>query len=290
MRRPRAIYHLALLPGTMPRRSPLGRVVHVDARRARRGRAGRRRQGRRGAAGDRDVRPPVGRDLPVKEGALEAARCARRRRQGDRRPADAPTASASAIEFTALAAGAVYGPRQRPDGGVVAALRRRRDGRSPATAQRRRPPDARLRVRRRRRRRPRPRPASGGAGWWSTSAPACRRRSATCGRWWRPAVRRPTFGPPRPDELDRFAVSPVRARIHLGWSPWTTLAEGLDALRVTFASPLARARSAPGDGGERSLGPGSAATSGVGHHRRDDDGAHAGGLDVGRPDRRRPDR
>ena len=41
----------------------------------------------------------------------------------------------------------------------------------------------------------------------------------------------PTFGPARPDELDRFAVSPVRARIHLGWSPWTELAEGLDALR-----------------------------------------------------------
>ena len=41
----------------------------------------------------------------------------------------------------------------------------------------------------------------------------------------------PTFAAARPDELDRFAVSPVRARIHLGWSPWTTLAEGLDALR-----------------------------------------------------------
>ena len=35
----------------------------------------------------------------------------------------------------------------------------------------------------------------------------------------------------RNDEVLRFAVSPVRARIHLGWSPWTTLAEGLDALR-----------------------------------------------------------
>ncbi len=40
-----------------------------------------------------------------------------------------------------------------------------------------------------------------------------------------------TFGPARVDELARFAVSPVRARIHLAWSPWTTLAEGLDALR-----------------------------------------------------------
>jgi UDP-glucose 4-epimerase len=31
----------------------------------------------------------------------------------------------------------------------------------------------------------------------------------------------------RPDELARFAVSPVRARIQLSWSPWTTLADGL---------------------------------------------------------------
>jgi UDP-glucose 4-epimerase len=41
----------------------------------------------------------------------------------------------------------------------------------------------------------------------------------------------PKLAPARPDEVLRFAVSPVRARIHLAWSPWTTLAEGLDALR-----------------------------------------------------------
>ena len=38
--------------------------------------------------------------------------------------------------------------------------------------------------------------------------------------------------PARPDELLRFAVSPVRARIHLGWSPWTSLDEGLSALTL----------------------------------------------------------
>ncbi|MDQ3737639.1 MAG: NAD-dependent epimerase/dehydratase family protein [Actinomycetota bacterium] len=32
---------------------------------------------------------------------------------------------------------------------------------------------------------------------------------------------------PRPDDLARFAVSPVRARIQLAWSPWTALADGL---------------------------------------------------------------
>ena len=35
----------------------------------------------------------------------------------------------------------------------------------------------------------------------------------------------------RPDELSRFAVSSARARIHLGWSPWTELADGLAQLR-----------------------------------------------------------
>ena len=34
-------------------------------------------------------------------------------------------------------------------------------------------------------------------------------------------------GPVRHDELARFAVSPVRARIHLAWSPWTELDDGL---------------------------------------------------------------
>lgn len=33
--------------------------------------------------------------------------------------------------------------------------------------------------------------------------------------------------PARHDELARFAVSPVRARIHLAWSPWTDLDDGL---------------------------------------------------------------
>ncbi len=39
-------------------------------------------------------------------------------------------------------------------------------------------------------------------------------------------------GPARPGDLARFAVSPVRARIHLGWSAWTTLRDGLDQLRA----------------------------------------------------------
>ena len=40
----------------------------------------------------------------------------------------------------------------------------------------------------------------------------------------------PSHGPARFDELVRFAVSPVRARIHLSWSPWTDLADGIAQL------------------------------------------------------------
>ena len=46
-----------------------------------------------------------------------------------------------------------------------------------------------------------------------------------------PAGRPPTYVPASADDVARFAVSPVRARIHLAWSPWTTLAEGLEAVR-----------------------------------------------------------
>ena len=43
----------------------------------------------------------------------------------------------------------------------------------------------------------------------------------------------PSFVTARQGELGRFCVSTVRARIHLGWAPWTTLPEGLAALRDT---------------------------------------------------------
>jgi UDP-glucose 4-epimerase len=43
----------------------------------------------------------------------------------------------------------------------------------------------------------------------------------------------PSFVAERQGELGRFCVSPVRARIHLGWAAWTTLADGLAALRDT---------------------------------------------------------
>jgi UDP-glucose 4-epimerase len=39
-------------------------------------------------------------------------------------------------------------------------------------------------------------------------------------------------GPWRSTEVGRFAVSPVRARIHLGWESWTTLPDGVAAVRL----------------------------------------------------------
>ena len=44
-------------------------------------------------------------------------------------------------------------------------------------------------------------------------------------------VNDPTELPARRNELQRFAVSSVRARIHLGWSWWTDLADGLARVR-----------------------------------------------------------
>jgi UDP-glucose 4-epimerase len=41
----------------------------------------------------------------------------------------------------------------------------------------------------------------------------------------------PLIGPAEPGMPVRFALSPVRARIHLGWAPWTTLPEGLAVVR-----------------------------------------------------------
>ncbi|MEY2642274.1 MAG: hypothetical protein RLZZ368_921, partial [Actinomycetota bacterium] len=39
--------------------------------------------------------------------------------------------------------------------------------------------------------------------------------------------------PRRPRVVQRNALSPSRARLHLGWSPWTTLADGIG---VTLAA------------------------------------------------------
>jgi UDP-glucose 4-epimerase len=138
-----------------------------------------------------------------------------------------------AIEFTALAVGSVYGPRQQSTGGVVASfLDSAINHRTPVLNGDGRQTrdfvfiddvvDALVRCSAR---------GSGlviniGTGeqtsiadLWSLIA---RLAGADAGE--------PSRGPARLHELQRFAVSPVRARIHLGWEPWTSLDDGLARL------------------------------------------------------------
>ena len=49
----------------------------------------------------------------------------------------------------------------------------------------------------------------------------------------------PVKAPPRMGELDRSALDPSRARIHLGWSPWTDLATGTRAVLEWFRARAA---------------------------------------------------
>ncbi len=139
-----------------------------------------------------------------------------------------------AIEFTALALGSVYGPRQRPTGGVVAAfVDAATTGRSPVLHGDGRQTrdfvfiddvvDALVRSGEK---------GSGlviniGTGEQTSIAELWSKVAAAIGG---AAGIEPARGPARLHEVQRFAVSPVRARIHLGWSPWTGLDEGLARL------------------------------------------------------------
>ena len=133
------------------------------------------------------------------------------------------------IEFTALAPSTVYGPRQLPQRGAVARLLDAAANGEPArlTGDGRQTRDfvhvddvvdALARTRHR---------GSGlvinvGTGVQTS----LRELVAKIG-----GVTPPSFLAERPGELGRFCVSPVRARIHLGWAPWTSLSDGLDTLR-----------------------------------------------------------
>lgn len=173
---------------------------------------------------------PASRELPVKEQPLEP-----RGLRGviARATVDvlASLREHDAIEFTALALTTVYGPRQRPESGVVAAFA--------AAVAERRPPhivgdgrqtrdflfiddavDALVRAGSK---------GSGlvvnvGTGEQTSIRDLWAAMSNT-------SSLEPVFEPTTSDHLQRFAVSPVRARIHLSWSPWTTLADGLSQLR-----------------------------------------------------------
>lgn len=229
LRRPRQIIHLALLsPGqTSPvdsGRSFASMLAVLDAARA--------------ASVDKVIvllpatvmyGSPTSRDLPIKESAI-VPRGIRgvvakaivdllgvyRERHG--------------IEFTALAAGTVFGARQRAERGVVAAVLEAAAHGEPArltgSGLQTRDfvyvddvVDAVMRARQR---------GSGLVVNVGTGVQTSLRELARCVNSGGPE---PTFVAERDDELLRFSVSPVRARIHLGWAPWTSVADGLAALK-----------------------------------------------------------
>ena len=173
---------------------------------------------------------PASRDLPLKEQPLEP-----RGLRGviARATVDllASYRELDAVEFTVLALSTVYGPRQHPEAGVVAALMAAAaDDRAPSiTGDGRQTRDllfvddavdavARAGTR-----------GSGlvvnvGTGEQTTIRDIWNTVSGGAGR-------EPTRVPSPADEISRFALSPVRARIHLGWAPWTSVDEGLRQTR-----------------------------------------------------------
>jgi UDP-glucose 4-epimerase len=235
LRRPAVIYHLAVfgagheMPPAMAVRGLQSVVTVLDA-------------AREAGVGKLVVPLPAGaiygkpavRSLPVKEVEIEP--------RGLRGVAARAIVDAliyyreeHALEFTVPALSTVYGPRQRSTGGVVARL--------VDAAQRGAAPcldgggrqtrdlifvddvvDALVKS------------ADHGGGLVVNIGTG---EQTTIRDLWTmiaPDGSEPKVGPTRADELGRFAVSPVRARIHLSWAPWTSVADGL-AETVAAASP-----------------------------------------------------
>lgn len=171
------------------------------------------------------------RDLPIKEGHLNNPRTSEE--VLGRAAAELHTVyrERHGVEFTVLAMGNVYGPRQRAEDGVVAAfVDALSHGRAPIVHGNGKQTrdfvyiddviDALARSLDR----------AGGlvinvgtgtatsiADLWAIMAGA--------------AAPVPRTSASRPNDIARIALSPVRARIQLGWSPFTTLEKGLATLR-----------------------------------------------------------
>lgn len=179
---------------------------------------------------------PAAKALPVKEG--EPAQLVARGARGvvARAIVDLLVSyrDLHAVEFTVLAMSSVYGPRQRPDSGVVATFHHAAllgaaptlDGSGRQTRDFLFVDDAVDALVR-----------SGDRGGGLVINVGTGVQTQIADVWTMIAERvegatriEPRLGSVRPDELGRFAVSPVRARIHLSWSPWTDLADGLGRL------------------------------------------------------------
>ena len=153
-----------------------------------------------------------------------------------------------AMEFTALALGHVYGTRQRPAAGVVAAfVAARRSGAGAEIHGNGKQTrdfvavddtvDAIVRA---------TTPRHGLGDQRRHRCADLDQPAATSGSWAAPAATA-THTPARTDEVDRLALSPVRARIHLAWAPWTDLATGVAELIAAAAvEDAARAGEATG--------------------------------------------
>jgi UDP-glucose 4-epimerase len=227
MRRPDVIFHLAALsPGSVPGAAAVASTLAVlDA--ARSSGAQKVVGALPAAALYGDVSP---RDLPLKEDRGWSPSTV----SGVVARAIADLfdvyRSLHAVEFTALALANVYGPRQRRADGVVAAfLAAAATGSAPVIDGDGRQTrdfvyiddtvDAFVRA------------AQRGSGLvvnvGTGVQTSIRDLWAAVGGSDRAA---PVTGPSRPDDLARFAVSSVRARIHLSWEPWTTLDQGIRSL------------------------------------------------------------
>ena len=230
MRTPDVLYHLAAIPRGEPSPADLARAFSTTMAVLDAARAHRVAKVVVALPASALYGRPASRDLPLKELPLEPRGV---RGVVARATVDLLTIyrEQHAVEFTALAVASVYGPRQRPGGGVVAAFRA-------AAADRRAPVisgdgrqtrdfvfvddavDALVRAGER------------GTGLVVNVGTG---EQVTLRDLWGmiggSSAAEPEWQPARPDEITRFAVSPVRARIHLSWSPWTTLAEGLAQLR-----------------------------------------------------------
>lgn len=226
MRRPDVVYHLAAIPRGRPSPAALAAAFTTTINVLQAARTHRVDKIVVALPASALYGRPAARDLPIKEVALEP-----RGVRGVVARATVDVLSAfrdhDAVEFTALALATVYGPRQRPDGGVVAALRA-------AAAERRAPTitgdgrqtrdfvfiddtvDALTKA------------GTRGSGLvinvgTGEQTPINTLWNGIAG----PGAIAPDYVSADPTEVSRFAVSPVRARIHLSWSPWTSLADGL---------------------------------------------------------------
>ena len=230
MRQPDVVYHLAAIPRGAPTPAELATSFATTVRVLEAAKAHHVDKVVVAVPASALYGRPAARDLPIKEGPLEP--------RGVRGVIARSTVDLLAayrehdeVEFTALALAAVYGPRQRPDGGVVAAFRSAADERrAPVIAGDGRQTrdfvyiddtiDALVKA------------GSRGSGLVINVGTG---EQTAINTLWEmiagPAAVAPQYVAAEPTEISRFAVSPVRARIHLSWSPWTDLAQGLAHLR-----------------------------------------------------------